>query len=245
MSIWGKLVGAAAGMAIGGPIGALVGGIAGHVTFDRNRNAAEKKESAGEPEEDVAFTIGVIALGAKMAKADGVVTKDEIDAFKQVFVIAPEDLSSVSKVFNLAKRDVAGYDAYARQLKSLFKDKPEALEDVMDGLFHIAKADNVIADTEMEYLMSVAEIFGFNEDDFARIKARHMEPEKTDPYVVLGLEREATNDEVRRAYRRLVRDNHPDKLIARGVPEEAIEIANHKVAAINAAYDQIEKERGL
>ena len=243
MSIWGKLVGAAAGLAIGGPIGALVGGIAGHVTFDRSRS--REKPEAGEPEEDVAFTIGVIALGAKMAKADGVVTKDEIDAFRQVFIISPEDMSSVSKVFNLAKRDVAGYDAYARQLASLFKDKPEALEDVMDGLFHIAKADSVIHDSEMEYLMSVAEIFGFDEGDFARIRARHMEPEKTDPYVVLGLERESTNDEIKRAYRRLVRDNHPDKLIARGVPAEAVEIANRKVASINAAYDQIVKERGL
>jgi DnaJ like chaperone protein len=243
MSIWGKLVGAAAGMAIGGPIGALVGAFAGHLTFDRSRG--QGKSEAAEPEEDVAFTIGVIALGAKMAKADGVVTKDEIDAFKDVFIIAPEDMSSVSKVFNLAKRDVAGYDAYARQLASLFKDKPEALEDVMDGLFHIAKADNVVADSELEYLRSVADIFGFSADDFGRIQARHMEPEKTDPYVVLGLERSATDDEIKRSYRRLVRDNHPDKLIARGVPAEAVEIANRKVAAINAAYDQIEKERGL
>ena len=243
MSIWGKLVGAAAGMAIGGPIGALIGGFAGHLTFDRNR--ARGKSETAEPEEDVAFTIGVIALGAKMAKADGVVTKDEIDAFKDVFVIAPEDMSSVSKVFNLAKRDVAGYDAYARQLASLFKDKPEALEDVMDGLFHIAKADSVVEDTELEYLRSVADIFGFSEDDFARIQARHMAPEKSDPYVVLGLERTASDEEIKRSYRRLVRDNHPDKLIARGVPAEAVEIANRKVAAINAAYDQIEKERGL
>ncbi len=243
MSIWGKLVGAAAGMAIGGPIGALVGALAGHLTFDRSRG--QDKSEPIEPEEDVAFTIGVIALGAKMAKADGVVTKDEIDAFKDVFVIAPEDMSSVSKVFNLAKRDVAGYDAYARQLASLFKDKPEALEDVLDGLFHIAKADNFVEDTELEYLRSVADIFGFSDDDFARIQARHMTPEKTDPYVVLGMERTATNDEIKRGYRRLVRDNHPDKLIARGVPAEAVEIANRKVAAINAAYDQIEKERGL
>ena len=244
MSIWGKLVGAAAGMAIGGPIGALVGAFAGHLTFDRNRSQ-NKSDAAAEPEEDVAFTIGVIALGAKMAKADGVVTKDEIEAFKDVFIIAPEDMSSVSKVFNLAKQDVRGYDAYARQLANLFKDKPEALEDVMDGLFHIAKADDVVADSELEYLRSVAGIFGFSDDDFARIRARHMEPEKTDPYVVLGLERSATDDDVKRAYRRLVRDNHPDKLIARGVPAEAVEIANRKVAAINAAYDQIEKERGL
>lgn len=244
MSIWGKLVGAAAGMAIAGPLGALAGAFAGHMTYDRGRTGSDDKQPA-EPEEDIAFTIGVIALGAKMAKADGVVTPDEVDAFKEVFVISAEDMASVSKVFNLAKRDVAGYDAYAKQLASLFKDKPEALEDVMDGLFHIAKADNVVQDSELAYLRSVAEIFGFSEDDFGRIKARHVEPEKSDPYVIMGIEREATDDEVKRAYRRLVRDNHPDKLIARGVPPEAVEIANRKVASINAAYDQIVKERGL
>lgn len=241
MSIWGKLVGAAAGMAIGGPIGALIGGFAGHMTYDRGRSSS----APVEPEEDVAFTIGVIALGAKMAKADGVVTKDEVDAFKEVFVITPEDMSSVSKVFNLAKRDVAGYEAYAGQLANLFKEKPEALEDVLDGLFHIAKADNVVHETELAFLHSVAGIFGFSDDDFERIRARHVAPEKTDPYVVLGIDRTASKDEIKRVYRGLVRDNHPDKLIARGVPADAVEIANRKVAAINAAYDQIERERGF
>ena len=228
-------------MAIGGPIGALIGGFAGHLTYDRGRS----NSAPVEPEEDVAFTIGVIALGAKMAKADGVVTKDEVDAFKEVFVITPEDMSSVSKVFNLAKRDVAGYEAYAGQLASLFKEKPEALEDVLDGLFHIAKADNVVHETELEFLHSVAGIFGFSNDDFERIRARHVAPEKSDPYVVLGLDRSASKDEIKRVYRSLVRDNHPDKLIARGVPADAVEIANRKVAAINAAYDQIERERGF
>ena len=155
MSIWGKFVGAAAGMAIGGPLGALVGAFAGHYGYDRSR--ADGGGEA-EPEDDIAFTIGVIALGAKMAKADGIVTKDEVDAFKQVFVIAPEDMKSVSRVFNLAKRDISGYDAYAQQLAGLFKDKPDVLEDVVDGLFHIAKADNVVHPSELDFLRSVSEI---------------------------------------------------------------------------------------
>jgi len=187
----------------------------------------------------------VIALGAKMAKADGVVTKDEIDAFKEVFIIPQEEMKNVARVFNLAKRDVAGYDAYAQQLGTLFEDKPDVLENVVDGLFHIAKADNVVHDSELAYLRDVAGIFGFEEQDFERIRARHVELDKTDPFAVLGLERTAKNDDIRRVYRRLVRDNHPDQLVARGVPEEAVEIANRKLAAINAAYDQIAKERGL
>ncbi len=241
MSIWGKVVGAAAGLAMGGPIGALVGAVAGHFAVDRGGEAL----TGANPEAEVAFTIGVIALGAKMAKADGVVTKDEIDAFKEVFAIPPEEMKNVARVFNLAKRDVAGYDAYARQLANLFKDKPDVLENVLDGLFHIAKADNVVHSSELEYLKSVSGIFGFEERAFEHIRARHVALEDSDPFAVLGLERTATDDDIKRTYRRLVRDNHPDVLIGRGMPPEAIEIANRKLAAINAAYDRIEKERGL
>ncbi len=239
MSVWGKLAGAAAGLAVGGPIGALIGAVAGHYALDKSRG------DGADPQEQLAFTVGVIALGAKMAKADGVVTRDEVDAFKQVFTVPPDELQNVARVFNLAKQDVAGYDAYASQLAKLFQGKPETLENVLDGLFHIAKADHVMHDAEMAYLRSVAEIFGFGEQAFARISARHVEPGEGDPYLVLGVEPGASNEELREAHRTLVRENHPDKLIARGVPEEFVTIANDKLAAVNAAYDRIRKERGL
>jgi DnaJ like chaperone protein len=241
MSIWGKIVGAAAGLAMGGPIGALVGAVTGHFTLDRGSDAL----TGVDPEAEVAFTVGVIALGAKMAKADGVVTKDEIDAFKEVFIIPPEEMKNVARVFNLAKRDIAGYEEYANQMAELFGAKPQVLEDVLDGLFHIAKADNVVHESELEFLRSVGNIFGLDELGFERIRARHVELAKSDPFMILGLERTATNEEIRRTYRNLVRENHPDKLMARGVPEEAIEIANRKLATINAAYDQVAKERDL
>ncbi len=239
MTIWGKLAGAAAGLAIGGPIGALIGMAAGHLAIDKTRAAP------GPKEHEVAFTIGVIALGAKMAKADGVVTRDEIEAFRQVFRMPPGETQNFARVFNMAKEHVAGYDAYARQLASLFKDRRETLEDVLDGLFHIAKADGVVHPAELDYLRSVAEIFEFSEAEFARIQARHVTAGGGDPYVVLGLHRSASDAEIKKHYRKLVADNHPDKLTARGVPEEFVEIANQKLAAINAAYDRIEKERGL
>jgi DnaJ like chaperone protein len=233
MSIWGKLAGAAAGLAIGGPIGALIGAVAGHYAVDREGSA-----DGGDPRAQVAFTIGVIALGAKMAKADGVVTSDEVSAFKQVFTVPPSEVRNVARIFNLAKQDVAGYEAYAGQLAGLFRDDRQMLEDVLDGLFHIAKA-------ELEYLESVATIFGFGAHDFARIKARHIVRGKGDPYLVLGLDPGARDEEVKGAWRRLVAENHPDRHIARGMPEEFIAIANDKIAAINAAYDDIRKERGL
>src|SRR5690606_22454090 len=135
MSIWGKVAGAAAGLALGGPIGALIGAAARHCALDRNGAAG----SGTDPRAQIALTIGVIALGAKMAKADGVVTSDEVTAFKQVFTVPPGELKNVARIFNLAKKDVAGYDAYAGQLAGLFRGEPQLLEDVLDGLFHIAK----------------------------------------------------------------------------------------------------------
>jgi len=239
MSIWGKLAGAAAGLAVGGPIGALVGGFAGHYVIDRDKG----DEEAGENQ--VAFTVGVIALGAKMAKADGVVTKDEVNAFKEVFKVPEGEMKNVARVFNLAKQDVAGYEAYAEQLANMFKDNRQLLEDVLEGLFHIAKADEVVHPTEEQYLAEVAKRFGFSDTEFKYIQARHVASNKRNPYDVLGVTPDISNDELKSRYRKLVAENHPDKLIARGVPEEFVSIATEKIAAINEAYDSISAERGM
>ena len=243
MSIWGTLGGAAAGLALGGPIGALLGGLAGHIFIDRE--AARLAEEAKPPEEQIAFTVGMIALGAKMAKADGVVTQHEVDAFKRVFQVPEEELANVARLFNLAKQDVAGFEAYARQLAGLFADKPAALEDVLDGLFYITTADGVVHPAEIAFLQEVAAIFGFSDAVFERIRLRYVQPEEGDPYALLGVSRAADNGMVRQAYRALVRKHHPDSMIARGVPPEFIEMANARLAAINAAYERIARERGL
>ena len=198
-----------------------------------------------DPEKSIAFTIGMIALGAKMAKADGVVTGPEVAAFKEVFHVPPEDLANVARVFNLAKQDVAGFDSYARRVGRLFARRPEVLEDVLDGLFHIAKADGRVHDGEMEYLKSVAQHFGFAERDFARVKARHVRPANDDPYIILGLTPGASDDQLKQRYRRLVRENHPDRHIAAGLPRELIALATEKLAVINNAYAQIARARGL
>ncbi|HUW74433.1 MAG TPA: TerB family tellurite resistance protein [Methyloceanibacter sp.] len=239
MSVWGKLAGAAAGLAVGGPIGALLGGVAGHYVIDRDQ------EPDGPAENQVAFTVGVIALGAKMAKADGVVTMDEVNAFKEVFKVPEGEMKNVARVFNLAKQDVSGYEAYAEQLATMFKGNRKLLEDVLDGLFHIAKADDALHPGEEQFLGQVAKRFGFTDTEFSYIKARHVVASKRNPYEVLELEPTVTNEALKAQYRKLIAENHPDKLIARGVPEEFISIATEKVATINEAYDSIAKERAL
>lgn len=197
---------------------------------------------ATPPERTVAFSVGMIALSAKMAKADGVVTEAEIAAFKQVFHVPDHELGAVARVFNLAKQDVAGFELYAAQMARLFEPASAVLEDVLDGLFHIAKADGAFHPGEHGFLAQVAAAFGFPPADFARIRARHV-VEKDDPWLILGVPHDAGLDEIKARYRALVRENHPDRHIAAGVPEEMIELATRRLQRINEAYDRIVKER--
>lgn len=231
MSIWTRIA------EVLGDVGDSIAGFLGRVAGAGRR--------VPSPERSIAFTIGMIALGAKMAKADGIVTVDEVDAFKQVFHVPADEVQNVARVFNLAKRDVAGFDTYARQIERLFGGQDEILEDVMDGLFHIAKADGRLDERELDYLNRVAQLFGFGERDFARIKARHMHLPKDDPYVILGIEPGASDTELKRHYRKLVQENHPDRHIAAGVPPEMIELATQRLAAINEAYRAIAGARGI
>jgi len=228
-------MGEAAASSLGGAIGALIGRVTGQRGGEGESNGTKQ----------IAFTIGVIVLGAKMAKADGVVTRDEVRAFREVFHVPPEELKNVGRVFDMARRDATGYEPYARQVQRLFRDNPAVLEDLLHGLFHIAKADNVIHPAELEFLAGVAEIFGFDELDFQRMRAHHMPPDASDPYVILGVPHEAGDDEVRRVWRRLAREHHPDKLVAQGLPQEFVELNSRKLAAINEAYERIQRQRGL
>ncbi len=246
MSIWGKIAGAAAGFALGGgPLGALLGAVAGHYVVDDVLERNDGEPGRSDQTKEVAFTIGVIALSAKMAKADGVVTRDEVEAFNKVFRVPPNEATNVRRVFDLARQDVAGFEGYARQLAGLFGEGAAMLEDVLDGLFYIALADGVMHPNELDYLRAVAGLFGFEDNDFARIKERHMGPDASDPYVILGISREVSDQDLKQAYRQLVKENHPDRVIARGVPEEFVEMANERLSAINVAYDRIAQERGL
>jgi len=235
MSIWGKL--GAAELLVAGPMAALLGGRA--APHDRAKKQHQLEEN------QVAFTVGVIALGAKMAMADGVVTSDEVSAFKNAFKVSKAEMKQAAPVFNLAKQDVAGYEACAEQLVIVFKGNRKLLEDVLEGLFHIAKADEALHPEEEQFLAQVAKRFGFSDTDFRSIRARHAAAAERDPYEVLGVDPEINDAGLERRYRALLADNQPDKLTARGVPEEFVAIAVEKLATIDEAYAAIAKKRGL
>jgi DnaJ like chaperone protein len=188
----------------------------------------------------VGFTIAVIALSAKMAKADGLVTRDEVTAFREIFTIAPEDEPHAARVFNLARQDVTGFEIYADRIATMFSDDPETLTDLMEGLFHIAMADGTYHPAEDVFLETVGGIFGLSDTCFRRLRAQNVPDAVPDPYDILGIPPGSSRTEARKAWRALVRETHPDRMMARGVPEEAIKMAERRLIAINRAWEEIE-----
>lgn len=225
MSIWKR---------IGEALSALAAGEGLAAVFDRLR---------APPERSVAFTIAVIALGAKMAKADGRVTRDEVAAFREVFTIPPEDEGNAARVFNLARTDVAGFDAYARRIAGMFGPEDPALVDLLEGLFHIAVADGEFHPFEDEFLDRVAVIFGIGAPCYRSIRTRFVPDAAPDPWEVLGLEPGAGVEAARKAWRQAVRETHPDRVIARGLPEEAVKLAEKRLITLNRAWEAISEGR--
>lgn len=200
----------------------------------------------GPDPNDVDFTAAIVGLGAKLAKADGLVTIDEVAMFARVFRSAPGDEAAMRRVFDIARQTVLGYESYARRIAKRYRDRPCLLEGVLDGLFRIAASDGTVTGEEMDYLRSVSDIFGFGEEKFRRIRATHLGPEADDPYLVLGVAPDAPFDVVRGAYRRLMLENHPDTLAgSKSAPREYEPVAHEKAAAITTAYARIRSERGF
>ncbi len=195
------------------------------------------------PDRSVAFTIAVISLGAKLSKADGQVTRDEVRAFREVFYIPPADEAAAARVFNLAREDVAGYEAYATRIGQMFREDTDFLENLLDGLFHIAMADGLYHDAEDLFLSNTAVAFGLDQATFRAHRARHVPDAEQDPYTILGVTPKTPLTEIRSRWRKLVRETHPDHLMSRGVPEEAVKLATKRLAAINIAWEEIQHAR--
>ncbi len=197
----------------------------------------------GPPGEDPAFSTAVTALGAKLAKADGRADAAEFAAFAAAFQPAEGGERDVRRLYDLARQTTHGFESYARRLAKRYSRCPQILEDVLDGLFHIAKSDGAVTAHELRYLEQVAELFGIGPLSFRRIKAMHLGGGADDPYVILGVPHDAPDAVVRSAWKAALSEAHPDRAAARGLPAEYIEVAQAKSAAINAAFDQIVRER--
>ena len=238
MNIWGKVIGGAAGFAIGGPIGALLGAVAGHAI---DTKILPSNISNDEDYKSIVFTAGVIALSAKMAKADGKVTKEEILTFRKLVQIPKDDINQVSKLWELAKETTDGYELYAKQIYSLFRNQPEILERILDILFEIAKSDGNIDLAELSYLKNVSNIFNFDEIIFEKLLALH-NPENNS-FEILGVKISDSLEDIQKKWKEMVKNNHPDKLVGQGMPIEFIESANQKLAIINSAFEEIKSLR--
>ena len=205
--------------------------------------SAEDLDGQAGQIEPAGVSAALIALGAKMAKSDGLVTADEVDAFKRVFHAAPENEAMIGQFFDLARQTTLGFERYAAIIARKYRAQPAALEDVLDGLFHIALADGVVTEDEIEFLETVGRIFGFSDREFERIRIAHMGRAADDPYLILGVDEDISDADLKKAYRRMAAANHPDRLLARGLPPELIGLANQKMAMVNRAYTEIKNRR--
>ncbi len=237
MNIWGMIIGGATGFAIGGPIGALLGIAAGHYAESKLRGPKEPIE-----EKKIAFTVAIIALSAKMAKADGIISRSEISAFQQKVHIPSEDLKRVGQFWDLARQTPDGFQSYAKQSVDLFGNRAPILEQLLELLFFIAKADGEISAPEWEYLNSVSTIFGFDENEFQRMADIYGSGEGA-PHIILGVAADADEYEIKAAWRKLVKENHPDKLISQGLPNEFVKAATDRMHLINTAYNLMRQHK--
>ena len=260
--VWGKIIGGMAGFAMGGPFGAVVGAALGHAADsgglgDIGRNFRLPGAAAFSParlaatfgQKEQVFAVGVVVLAAKLAKCDGPVNRQEIDAFKRGFRIPPQSARDIGRLFDQARDSSEGFEDYASQLGEAFADAPGVLEDVLTALFAIARADRPVTVIEHQFLLAVCHRFGLGQAAWERASGsaprRPPPPEGEDPYELLGVAKSASGEEIRAVWKKLMRENHPDSLASRGVPEAFIARASEKVARINAAWDRIKRERGL
>ena len=254
MSVWGKIIGGTAGFALGGPLGAMMGVMAGNI-YDKKKKASsihqgipnqqKKYQGISSQEKQHIFALCVITLTAKLAKADGVVTQDEIEVFKEKFKIPPAEEEQVRKIFNEAQKTVYGFENIAQQVGGLFQDSPEVLEEILNNLFYVAEADGEISESEINFIKSVSSIFKLDENTFQRIYQARLNDKESDPYKVLGVKRTDNDEMIKKAWIKLTKEHHPDNLIAKGMPPEFIEQATKETSSINTAYDKINKQRNV
>ncbi|MDC3076745.1 TerB family tellurite resistance protein [Candidatus Pelagibacter sp.] len=235
MSIWGSLVGGMIGFSLGGPFGMLLGSLIGGKVSRTRRSF----KSFAQPQQ--IFALALIVLSAKLSKADGQVSKEELVAVKDKLKIPEHELDQVGKIFNKAKEESTGYEQYAQQISEIYKGNINVLEEVINILFYIAEADGNVSDQEYKMIQHVSQIFGLNDMQFNGIVEGRKSSDKLNPYVVLESKPEDNLGDIRKKYLKLSKEHHPDLLLSKGVPTEVIEESKNKMRAINSAWDQVQK----
>ena len=238
MSIWGSLIGGMVGFSLGGPFGMLLGSLIGG-KISRARASGGGFGSFGKPQQ--IFALSLIVLSAKLSKADGQVSKEELIAVRDKLKIPENEIEQVGKIFNKAKQESTGYEPYAQQIAQIYKNNPNVLEEVINILFYIAEADGNVSQSELDMMQNIARIFGLNQAQFNSIKESRKSSDKLNPYIVLESKPEEDLQAIRKRYLQLSKEHHPDILISKGVPQEVIEESKKKMRAINSAWDQIQK----
>ena len=191
------------------------------------------------PEKTVGFTIAVIALSAKMAKADGIVTNEEIKAFRRVFFIPKKEEKNAALVFNLARKDVAGFEIYANKVNKMLYSNTKVLEDLLEGLLHIATSDGIYHPSENQFIETVAKIFKINQNKLNTLKSRYLPNEIINPFMVIGANPNWDISAIKKKWKELVRECHPDKYLVNGLPSEASVLASNRLLKINRAWEMI------
>ena len=250
MSIWGKLIGGATGMALGGPIGAILGIAAGHgVDRVRKLDNFESNQKLSSEQKEQIFATSVIALSAKIAKADGNISKSEILAFKKIFEFPKEDEKAISEIFNSAKENIEDYKEIAKQVFDVFRNEKSLLLELLNSLFSIAYADGDLHYKEEIILLEISKIFSFSKSEFDSISNIHSSKNSEEfyninnSYKILGVTKNSSTEQISIKYKELVKEYHPDRLQGMGLPKEFIELANQKLTAINKAYNDIKNEK--
>ena len=237
MAIWGSIIGGMLGFSIGGPFGMLLGSLIGG-KMSRARSSAGFRSFA-QPQQ--IFALSLIVLSAKLSKADGQVSREELIAVKDKLKIPESELDQVGKIFNKAKEESTGYEPYAKQIAEVYRGNMNVLEEVINTLFYIAEADGNISDNELIMIEDIARIFGLNQAQINGIKESRKSSDKLNPYIVLESKPDDSLEEIRKRYIKLSKEHHPDLLLSKGVPQEVIDESKAKMRAVNSAWDQIQK----
>ena len=269
MSWWGKLAGGAFGFMLGGPLGALLGAVLGH-NLDKGLRGLEQEEHLGPGDQErvqTAFFTATFSIMGHLAKADGRVSKDEIALAKLVMErmdLDPEMRKAAIDLFNQGKQPHFPLDEVLDQFRRECRRRSTLIQMFIEIQLQAAYADGRLDTAEEQLLLHICRRLGIPEFLFRQLQrmvaAQHgfaagagargagkarRRPSLDDAYAMLGVTPEATDAEVKKAYRRLMSQHHPDKLVAKGLPEEMMKLAAEKTGEIRKAYEQIKEARGF